>query len=523
MNDEFGFPVNKSKKKFTKIRRNGILTGIHAGGNMDFISGEKRGQSVLLPDSIEDFIKEDSAVRVIDAYINSLDLEALGFAKYQPNKNGRPMYDPKDALKLYVYGYMNRIRSSRRLEDETKRNMEVMWLICKLSPDHKTIALFRKDNNKALKNVFRNFAQLCVKLDLYGKELIGIDGSKFKAVNSPKRSFTEKQIQKKIKGITEKIDEYLAGLDRNDKEESAIKCGKTAKEISEIIGNLKECKEKYQGYATELEQTGEKQKSLTDPESRLMHGNGKTDVCYNIQTAVDEKNKLIVDFEVTNQGNDYNFITPMAEKAMDLFETETITVVADNGYASIQDITAAMNSGVDVHVAGTYFDICLPAKEGEETVIGGHHNGRCVYIPERNIALCPMGNVLYPSSYNDANGVIFRNSQACKQCACKCTEKESGIYPHHVRMPRGDFSKEYNDQGLAVKQVRIKPDKELIDQRKCIVEHPFGTVKCAMDARSCLTKGIKNVMGEFSLTFLAYNLKRAIKLLGCGKLIESMA
>ena len=489
---------------------------------MDFISGEKRKQSILLPDSVEDHVTEGSAVRVIDAYINSLDLEALGFAKYKPNRKGRPMYDPKDMLKLYVYGYMNRIRSSRRLEDETKRNLEVMWLICALSPDHKTIARFRHDNSKALKNVFKNFAQLCVRLGLYGKELIGIDGSKFKAVNSPKRSFTEKQIQKKIQKITEKIGEYLAELDRNDKEETGAKSGKTAQEINEIISSLKEHQKRYQGYTDELKQTGEKQKSLTDPESRLMHGNGKTDVCYNVQTAVDAQNKLIVDFEVTNQGNDYNFITPMAQSAMELFETETITAVADNGYASIQDITAAMQSGADVHVAGTDFDICLPAEAGAETVITGHHNGRCVYIPERNIALCPMGNVLYPTSYNDANGAIFRNTQACRQCACKCTKKEAPFY-HHVRMPQKDFSKEYHDQGLAVKQVRIKPDKEKIEQRKSIVEHPFGTVKCAMDARSCLTKGIKNVLGEFSLTFLAYNLKRAIKLLGCGKLAETMA
>ena len=302
---------------------------------MDFISGENRRQVILLPDSIEDYIKEDSAVRVIDAYVNSLDLLELGFAKPEPNETGRPKYAPKDILKLYVYGYMNRIRSSRRLEDETKRNLEVIWLICKLSPDHKTIARFRHDNSKGLKNVFKNFARLCVRLELYGKELIGIDGSKFKAVNSPKRSFTEKRIQKKIKEITEKIEEYLAELDRNDEEENAAKSGKSAKEINEIINKLKEQKERYQGYAEELEGSGEKQKSLTDAESRLMHGNGKTDVCYNVQTAVDAKNKLIVEFEVTNQGNDYNYITPMAESAMELFETERIVAVADGGYASI--------------------------------------------------------------------------------------------------------------------------------------------------------------------------------------------
>ena len=490
---------------------------------MDFISGENREQTILLPESIEDYIEENSNVRVIDAFINSLNLMELGFRKHEPNGTGRPMYDPKDILKLYVYGYMNRIRSSRRLEDETKRNLEVIWLIRKLSPDHKTISRFRHDNSKVLKNVFRNFAELCVRLGLYGKELAAVDGSKFKAVNSRRRSFTEKQIQKKIADITKKIEEYFKELDRNDENENSSNSGKTADEINQIINNLKEHKERYQGYADELKQTGEKQKSLTDSDSRLMHGNGRTDVCYNVQTAVDAENKLIIDFEVTNQGNDYNFITPMAENTMKLFETETITVVTDNGYASVQDITSAMNRGVEVHVAGTDYDICLPAKEGEETIINGHHNGRCVYIAERNIVLCPMGNVLYPSTYDKANGGRFHNTQACKQCACKCTKKAGGIHYHHVHMKREDFSKEYNDRDLAIKQVRIKPDKEIVKQRKSIVEHPFGTVKRAMDAGYCLTKGFKNVIGEFSLSFLAYNLKRAIKIIGCGKLIESMA
>ena len=500
---------------------------------MDFISGEDREQTILLPERIEDYVNDDSPVRVIDAYVNSLDLIDLGISNAELKDTGRPPYDPRDLLKLYIYGYMNRIRSSRRLENETKRNLEILWLIGTLSPDYKTIARFRHDNSKALKNVFRNFVRMCVKLGLYGKELIAIDGSKFKAVNSRKRSFTEEQIQKKIESITGKIDEYLGELDRNDEDENAAKSEKTAEEIKGIINSLKEKKERYQGYADELKQTGEKQKSLTDSESRLMVGNGKTDVCYNIQTVVDAKNKLVVDFEVSNQGNDYNFITPMAKSAMELLETETIAAVTDNGYASIQDITSAMESGVQVHVAGTDFDICVPVKEDdaqapsavEGTVITGHHDGRCVYISERNIVVCPMGNVLYPSAYDKANGaVVFHNTQACKQCACKCTEKASGIYSHHVRgIALEDFSKEYNDEGLAVKQVRIKPDKEIVSQRKGIVEHPFGTVKRTMDAGYCLTKGLKNVTGDFSLTFLAYNIKRVINILGCGKLIESMA
>jgi transposase len=500
-----------------------------SGVSMEFIKGEDRFQTIFLPECIEDYVNEDNAVRVIDAFIKSLNLIELGFKSAEIKNTGRPPYDPQDLLKLYVYGYMNRIRSSRRLETETTRNLEVIWLLGKLSPDHKTISNFRSDNKAALKKVFRAFVKLCVDLDLYSRELIAIDGSKFKAVNSPKRCFTQKQIEKKLESITEKIDEYLTELDKNDEEENRVKSStasekKTKAEINEIITNLKEKKKRYQGYADELKKTGEKQKALTDADSRLMNCPGKTDVCYNVQTAVDAKHKLIVDFEVTNQGNDYNFITPMAGSAMEIFETETIAAVTDSGYASIQDIITAMDNGVDVHVAGTDFDVCLPAEEGEEAVITGHHNGRCVYIAERNITLCPMGNVLYPSVYDNSNGAVFRNTEACKQCACKCTEKKSGIYYHNVRgITQEDFSTEYNDSDLQVKQARIKPDKEIIKQRKSIVEHPFGTVKRGMNAGYCLTKGIKNVMGEFSLKFLAYNLKRVINILGGKKLRESIA
>jgi hypothetical protein len=420
---------------------------------------------------------------------------------------------------------MNRIRSSRRLEREAGRNMEAIWLMRRLRPDHKTIARFRHDNGAALKNVFRDFVRLCLGLGLYGRELAAIDGSKFKAVNSRKRNFTKQQIQDRITKITEKIEKYLGEMERNDAAEGAAGGEKTKAEIARIISNLKGHKERYQGYAAELEETGEKQKSLTDPESRLMTTtSAKMDVCYNVQTAVDAKNKLIVDFEVTNQGNDKNFITPMAVRAKELLETETLAVVTDAGYESIQDITAAMAEGVDVHVAGTDFDICVPAEEGEQAEINSHHNGRCVYIAKRNIALCPMGHVLYPMSHKKRKeGLgVFYNSEACNQCTSKCTKDIRGRFKYQVPMAKEDFTKEYDDQNLAVKQIRIKPDPAIVQQRKSIVEHPFGTIKRAMDAGYCLTKGLRNVAGEFSLTFLAYNLKRAINILGAKGLVSCM-
>jgi hypothetical protein len=252
------------------------------------------------------------------------------------------------------------------------------------------------------------------------------------------------------------------------------------------------------------------------------------DVCYNVQTAADAKNKLIIDFEVTNHVNDKNLINPMAAAVQEILGTKEIAAVTDAGYESVQDIVAAMDKGIDVHVAGTDCDVCVLAEEGEQKEISAHHNGRCVFVAERNIVLCPMGNVLHPSYHKNTNKVkggagVYTNTEACRQCTCKCTADKRGRYRHQVPMAKDDFSKEYNDRDLTVKQIRIAPDKELIKQRKCIVEHPFGTIKRNMDGGYCLTKGLKNVLGEFSLTFLAYNIKRVINIMGVGKLIGSMA
>ena len=491
---------------------------------MEFISGEGREQIILIPETIEGYIDENNTVRVIDAYINSLDLGILKFKRYQPGETGRPPYDPKDILKLFVYGYMNRIRSSRRLEAESKRNLELLWLLCKLAPDHKTIANFRKENPLALKNVFCDFVKLCIKLDLYGKELAAIDGSKFKAVNSKDRNFTRDKLADRIKRIERTIDEYLKDLDQTDVEEDAVEKEKSTQEIQRIVKELNERKTLYQEYKKELEENKETQKSLTDSDSRLMLANGKMDVCYNVQTAVDSKNKLITEFEVTNNANDMNQLTPMTKKVQEILETKTIAVTADAGYASASDIAAAVQLGVQVHVAGTDYDMCVPAKEGDEkTEIKTPTNGRCVYVKERNIVICPMGNVLYPKHYNKEKGEAeFQNSQACKSCTCRCTKEERGFRYRFV-MAEDDFKTDCNDKELAVKQIHIKPKKEIYEQRKSLSEHPYGTIKRSMDAGYCLMKGKLEVSGEFSLIFLTYNLKRVINILGSNKLIEIMA
>ena len=487
---------------------------------MEFIRGADRNQMILFPDSIDDYVDENNAVRVIEAYIDSLELSALGFAKAQPNDTGRPMFAPKDLLKLYVYGYMNRVRSSRRLETESKRNLEVIWLMRKLSPDHKTISRFRHDNAAALKNVFRNFVKLCANLGLYGKELVAIDGSKFKAVNSKDRNFTSKKLQERMARIDVKIEEYLHELNEKDELEDSAEQTKSVEEITEIIAKLSARRTLYESYAADLAQTGETQKSLTDRDSRLMMTNGKTDVCYNVHTVVDSQNKLMIAFDVTNNSSDDNQITPMAELAKEILEVDTLTVAVDAGYDCAQDIVNAMNRGVDIHVAGTDFDICIPRNETTEIEISTNKDGRCVYFAERNIALCPMGQVLYPGYYKKGSGHgVFYNYGACKQCTCSCTKETRGRR-YHVPMGESDFSKDYNDKELYIRQIRIAPNKKIIKQRKSIAEHPFGTIKRNMDAGYCLTKGFKNVSAEFALTFLAYNLKRVINILGSKKLVE---
>jgi len=492
---------------------------------MGYIAGTSREQIILFPESIEEYVAEDNTVRVIDAYVDSLDFETLGFTKAEPKATGRPPYSPQDLLKLYVYGYMNRVRSSRRLETESKRNVEVIWLLKKLSPDHKTIARFRQENGKALKAVFRDFVKLCMKLNLYGKELVAIDGSKFKAVNSKERNFTEKKLQERIARIDAKIEEYLRELEDSDWKENAAENEKSTEDIAQIIIGLSERRELYQSYAQEMSESGETQKSLTDPDSRLMMANGKMDVCYNVQSAVDSKNKMIIHFDVINSPQDHTQMPPMAKAAEEILEVEGLSVTADNGYDSASDVAACILQGIQPHVAGADYDICLPSEEPTDEAVSEenaeHNNGRCVYLPDRNIAICPMGKILYPSGYKkNHRAALFRNGRACSSCMCKCTEEKYKSF--EIRMPKSKFTKEYNDKNLCVKQTHIKSDKQIVSQRKSIVEHPFGTIKRGMDAGYFLTRGFANVIGELSITFLSYNLKRAINILGVKKLMEAV-
>ena len=311
---------------------------------MAYIKGENRGQVTLFPASVEEYICEDSYVRVIDAFVEKLDLESMGIQRHRPAKEGRPGYDPRDMLKLYMYGYFNKIRSSRKLQTECRRNIELMWLLGKLVPDFRCIADFRKENAKAIKLVFREFVKLCDKLGLLGKTDIVIDGSKFKAVNSKERNYTKGKLSDRILWIDEKIASYLAELDENDVEEKPIG-EKSKEEIEAAIADLESRKALYESYLKEMKEENKTQKSITDPEAKLMKNNGKMEVCFNVQTAVDSKNHIVVDFDVTDSCNDMGQLEPMAKSAKEVLGIDTIELTADKGYRNYSDILSCLLNG----------------------------------------------------------------------------------------------------------------------------------------------------------------------------------
>lgn len=396
-----------------------------------------------------------------------------------------------------------------------------MWLLKKLSPDHKTISRFRHDNASVLKSVFRDFVKLCLRLGLYGRELAAIDGSKFKAVNSTDRNLSVTELNERIKRLSVRIDEYLRQLNETDASETDIDNTPTGNGVKEIIEKLTARKNTYESYLEELTENGETQKSLTDPDARLMKDPKGFDVSYNIQTSVDSKNKLIAEFSVTNDGNDMKQLHNMAKATAEILEASNITAVADTGYNSASEIAKCIDNGITPHVSGSEGSYCVPCEASEAQKIEAHENGKGIYIKERNIFICPMGHVMPPMFYKNCDRTArYYNYRACSECTCRCTKVKYRTFS--VRMRKVEFSKNYNIRDLYVKQVHINPDNEIICKRKALVEHPFGTVKRAMNAGYLLTKGIKNATGEFSLVFLAYNLKRVINILGAKRLIEAI-
>jgi transposase len=478
---------------------------------MGYIKGEERHQSILFPQSIDEYIGDNNSVRVIEEYVEQLDMQTLRFQKAVCPNLGRPPYDPKDLLKLYLYGYLNRIRSSRRLEQEAIRNVEVIWLLKKLSPDFKTIADFRKDNKIALKRVFREFTKLCDEWGLFGKELVAIDGTKIRACNSKRNNYSAKKLDRHIKYIDEKIDTYLKELEEGDQVEACDR-RPDAKEIEKRIQELRNRKNKYEAYKNKVEKSGSNEISTTDPDARLMsNNNNNVDVSYNVQTTVDAKHKLIADFKVTQKPNDLGELDNMALRAKKLFGGKDFEAVADKGYYKASDLKKCVKKGITPYVAKQIYS--------NGTGDQDFYTDQFQYDKEKKCYICPAGKELYyyRNRTHKKKGLVgyeFRNYDACKNCECKkrCTKSEKGrTICRHVDQ---DF--------LDTIDLATERNKEKYKQRQMIVEHPFGTIKRSWGAYYFLTKRKVSVSAEISLSFLAYNLKRVMNILGIKELVKRL-
>lgn len=478
---------------------------------MQYIEGADRRQTILLPEVVDDYITEENPVRFIEAFVEGLDLRGLGFKHAELRETGRPPYNPSDLLKLYIYGYLNRVRSSRRLEGEAIRNVELMWLIRKLRPDFKTVADFRKDSRVAIRGVCREFTMMCKRMELFGGEIVAIDSSKFRAVNSKKRNFSEKKLARSIREIEEKIERYLDEMDENDFKEEGVK--KPSKEdIEAAIERLKERRGKYKKLLKELKERGEKQVSLTDPDSRAMIKDHHTEVSYNVQAVVDEKNKLIVEHEVTNEVNDKNQLSKMAKRAKGVMGVEKLEVLSDKGYYEGEEVVECEENGVETYVSEI-------RKRGGSNK-SGFTKYNCEdfkYDRERDVYICPAGSELRHRGRNKRNGKVMKvyRSDDCSSCKSKkrCTERALGR--ELLRWEKEDI--------LDMVRDRVKRNIEKMRMRQWLSEHPFGTIKRAMDQGYMLLKGLDKVRAEFSLTVLAYNMKRVMNILGVKHLVKELA
>jgi transposase len=466
---------------------------------MTHISGFERSQILLLPEAVDDYVGADNPVRFIDAFVDELDLAAAGFVRVEAKATGRPGYAPTDLLKLYIYGYLNRVRSSRRLEMESHRNIEVIWLLASLKPDFKTIADFRRDNRAAFRSVFREFVLLCRRLDLFGRELLAVDGTRIKAVNNKDRNFTRTSLQDFIRAADARLDAYLRRLDEGDIEEGGTGGGARTKNLAEKIAALREKRGRYGALLAELDRTGENQISLTDPDSRAMAAYTKVGVGYNIQIAVDAKNKMIVAQEVTNQVVDMGLLKETAEPARAILDVENIDVVADRGYFKIEDIEACEKAGMTPYVP--------KPQRGSSVSNGFFRKDEFHYDAGRDAFICPAGQVLstrYESKLRELTKIDYSNRASCLVCAIKsrCTKDYRKV------------SRLENEAVLDRMAARLKARPEILDRRREMVEHPFGSIKQWMNQGAFLTKGLDNVRAEFSLTALAYNLRRALNTFG---------
>jgi transposase len=475
-----------------------------------FVAGADRGQPTFLPECLDDFVGESNPVRVIDVFVEALDLAEMGFEGVSPAATGRPSYHPSVLLKLYIYGYLNRVQSSRRLEREAGRNVEVMWLLGRLAPDHKTIADFRKDNGAALRKVCARFVELCRELGLLTAASVAIDGSKFKAVNNRDKNFTRAKVERRRAQLEESVARYLSQLDTADRQEPTEALAVKVTRLKEKLTKLKEEMGKLAVYEKQMLASPDQQISLTDPDSRSMatSGRGSGVVGYNVQVAVDTEHHLIVTHEVTNSGSDRAQLANMAKQAKAVLKAETLEAVADRGYFSSPEI-------LECHEAGITVTLPKPLTSGAKSE-GRFGKQDFAYLSEEDVYRCPAGERLPYRYTNEEAGKMLRRywTTACQECSLKsqCT---TGL---ERRITRWE-----HEHLLEAVQQRLDANPQAMRQRRETVEHPFGTIKAYMGATHFLTKTLPKVAAEMALAVLAYNLTRVMNIVGTKPLMAAIA
>jgi transposase len=474
-----------------------------------FVAGADRTQSTLLPESLDDWVDESNPVRVIDAFVDALNVAELGFEGVEPAATGRPSYHPCCLLKLYIYGYLNRVQSSRRLEREAGRNVEVMWLLGRLAPDHKTIADFRKDNGGAIKKVCARFVELCRRLGMLSTASVAIDGSKFKAVNNRDKNFTSAKIERRRKQLEESVLRYLSQLDTADRQEPSETLTLKTVRIKEKLEKLKSEMAKLAAIEKQVLASPDQQISLTDPDSRSMatSGRGSGVVGYNVQVAVETEHHLIVTHEVTNVGSDRSQLASTATAAKEALGVETLEAVADRGYFNGEEIKACDDAGITVTLP-------KPMTSGAKSA-GRFGKQDFVYKPEADVYLCPAGEKLTYRFTAEEHGQKLRRywTDACHTCPIKaqCTTGRER------RITRW----EHEDVVEAV-QERLDKNPDAMRTRRETVEHPFGTMKMRLGATHFLCKTLPKVATEMALCVLAYNLTRVLNIVGVKPMLAAI-
>jgi transposase len=473
-----------------------------------FVEGEDRRQGVLLPEYLDDYVSEENPVRVIEVFVEELDLGALGFEGVIPEATGRPAYHPGLLLKIYVYGYINHIASSRRLEREAQRNVEMMWLTGRLAPDFKTIADFRRDNGVAIRATCRQFIALCRRLDLFTDAVAAIDGSKFKAVNTRDKNFTKAKLKKRMDQVEASIERYMAALETADRQEGELAQAKSVR-LKEKITALREQMAAFKALEPVVQAAPDQQVSLTDPDARSMatSGRGSGVVGYNVQAAVDTEHHLIVAHEVTNVGHDRDQLSGMADQAKMAMGAEALDVLADRGYFSGEEILACESLGVTPYVP-------KPLTSGAKAD-GRFGKQDFVYIPTDDVYRCPAGERLtrrFTSVEKGLNIHLYWPSN-CAGCALKaqCTTGKER------RIRRWE-----HEAVIDAMQERLDRTPNAMRVRRATVEHTFGTLKAWMGTTHFRTRTLDKVRTEMSLHVLAYNLKRMIAILGAKPLMQAM-